>query len=70
MPKQKRILELNPEHAVVTKLQQRFAEDKEDPVIDSYAQLLLGYALIAEGSKPPDPGEFNRLLAELMAGGL
>ena len=67
---QKRILELNPEHAVVTKLQQRFAEDKEDPVIDSYARLLLGYALIAEGSKPPDPGEFNRLLAELMAGGL
>ena len=68
--RQKRILELNPEHAVVTKLQQRFAEDKEDPLIDSYAQLLLGYALIAEGSRPPAPGEFNKLLADLMANGL
>ena len=67
---QKRILELNGGHDVVTKLQGRFAENPDDPLIESYAQLLLGYALIAEGSKPPEPGEFNRLLADLMASGL
>ena len=67
---QKRILELNPEHEVIQKLQARFDENRDDPEIDSYAPLLLGYALLSEGSKLPEPGEFNHLLAELMAKGL
>jgi len=28
--------------------------------------LLLGYALLAEGSKIPEPAKFNRLVVELM----
>ncbi len=70
MGPQKRILELNPEHDIVQKLQARFDENRDDPDLDSYAHLLLGYALLGEGSKLPEPAEFNRLLVDLMAKGL
>jgi molecular chaperone HtpG len=33
---------------------------------EEHSELLLGYALTAEGSQLPDPARFNRLLAELM----
>jgi molecular chaperone HtpG len=66
-PKQRRILELNPEHEIVAGMRERFAKDKADPLLADYAQLLFGYALIAEGSELEDPVRFNRLVAELMA---
>ncbi|HVR29904.1 MAG TPA: molecular chaperone HtpG [Thermoanaerobaculia bacterium] len=70
LPARKRVLELNPAHEVVTKLQARYAEDRRDPRLDDYAYLLLGYALLAEGSELPDPARFNRLLVDLMSRGL
>lgn len=70
IPEQKRVLELNPDHEVIARLEERCEENRDDPVVDDYAHLLLGYALIAEGSELPDPGRFNRLLAELMGKGL
>jgi molecular chaperone HtpG len=66
MPKQQRILELNPEHDILKKLQERFDADKEDAAINDYAHLLYGYALLAEGSDLPDPALYNRLVGELM----
>lgn len=65
-PKQKRIMELNPRHDIVVKMRQRFEKDSSDPKLVKYAELLYGYALLAEGSDLPDPPQFNRLLAELM----
>ncbi len=65
-PKQRRIMELNPKHQIFLKLQDRFQKNAEDPAIGSYAQLLLGYALIAEGSELPDPVRFNQLVAEVL----
>ncbi|HKY30468.1 MAG TPA: hypothetical protein VJM12_21235, partial [Pyrinomonadaceae bacterium] len=65
-PKQKRIMELNPRHEIVAKMRQRFQKDSADPKVGKYAELLYGYALLAEGSDLPDPPQFNRLLAELM----
>ena len=65
-PKQRRILELNPNHPLLHKLHERFEKNKEDPLVGSYADLLLGYALLAEGSELPDPVRFNRLVADLM----
>ena len=69
MPRQKRILELNPKHEIVQKLQDRYEKDAEDPVTAEYAELLYGYATLAEGSELPDPVRFNQLLARLMARG-
>ncbi len=64
--KQKRIMELNPDHAIVTKLKERFEKDSADPLLSDYAELLLGYGLLAEGSPIPDPVRYNQVLADLM----
>lgn len=64
--KQRRIMELNPKHEVFTKMQERFQKDKDDPLLVDSAELLLGYAMLAEGSELPDPVRFNRLLADMM----
>lgn len=65
-PKQRRIMELNPQHQIFSKLQERYAKDKSDAIIGDYAELLLGYALLAEGSELPDATRFNKLVADLM----
>ena len=66
IPASKRILELNPKHPLLEKLHALFDEDKEDPQLGDYAQLLYGQALIAEGGNLPDPGRFGKLVAEVM----
>jgi molecular chaperone HtpG len=65
-PKQRRILELNPNHEIFIKLQERFQQNKEDQPFGEYAELLLGYALLAEGSEIPEPAKFNRRVVDLM----
>ncbi len=64
--RQRRILELNPEHSILKKLQERFAVNPGDPLINDYGELLMGYALLAEGTELPDPVRFNRLMADVM----
>jgi molecular chaperone HtpG len=65
-PRQRRILELNLNHEIFVKLQERFQQNNEDKAIREYAELLLGYPLIAEGSEILEPTKFNRLGGELM----
>jgi molecular chaperone HtpG len=64
--RQRRIMELNPRHAIFIRMLERFQRQKDDVLLVKYAHLLLGYALIAEGSELLDPVEFNRLVAEMM----
>ena len=64
LPAQKRILELNAEHAVVQKLQ---GLDDEGRFAD-WSSLLYDQALLAEGELPNDPAAFSRRLTELMSG--
>jgi len=66
IPKIKRILEVNPDHPVVSKLRDISAGDKDDPRVGMYAELLYGQALIAEGGKLPEGGGFTKRLSELM----
>ena len=61
----KRRLELNPEHAVVKKLEGLRSSDPER--FARHAQVLYGQALLAEGSPLPDPAAFTKLVAELLA---
>lgn len=65
-PKTKRILELNPAHPIIAKLQAIFQENKDDSRLELYADLLLGQAHLAESGEVPDPPAFSRALAELM----
>ena len=67
--KQRRILELNPNHPVVAGLERR-AASADDATVARYAELLFGYACLAEGSEVPDPVRFNASLTELLAEGL
>ena len=43
------------------------AEDKKSPILGDYARLLYGQAILAEAGQLPDPAEFSRLVADLMA---
>src|SRR2546425_223308 len=65
-PKQRRILELNPAHPLLRKLQERFQRENDDALLGDYAELLLGYGLLAEGSELHDPVRFTQLVANLM----
>ena len=65
-PKQKRILEVNGAHDLVKGLQERFDRDKTDPAIRDFAQLLYGYAMLADGTEIDDPGPFNKALEGIM----
>jgi len=69
-PRQRRIMELNPAHRILAGLKERFDHSPDDPLIAEYADLLLGYGLLAEGSELPDTARFNHAVAELMARGL
>lgn len=64
--KQKRILELNPENEFIIKLNRRFTENNSDPLLNDFAQLLFGYALLAEGSEIQDPITFKTAMDSLM----
>ncbi len=64
--KQRWILELNPDHEILTKMEKRFENDKEDPLLTDYSELLLGYAQIAQGSELTDPVIFNQALSKVM----
>lgn len=65
-PKQRRIMELNPQHEIFNRMNARFRQNKDEVELGKYADLLLNYALLAEGSELPDPVAFNQLVAELM----
>ncbi|KZS58731.1 molecular chaperone HtpG [Mycobacterium ostraviense] len=63
VPVGKRILELNPNHPLVTGLRQAHQDRSDDPSLPETAELLYGTALLAEGGTPEDPARFAELLA-------
>lgn len=67
VPKEKRVLELNPDHALVKKLLDLHASDAKSDRVGDLVELLHGQALLAEGSPLPDPARFSKLLARLYA---
>jgi len=68
IPVGKRILELNPKHALVTGLQQaHLSRGTDDPSLGETAELLYGTALLAEGDVPDDPARFAGLLANRLS---
>lgn len=61
--KQKRIMELNPDHELISKMRDR----ADDAVLDDFAEVLYGYALLAEGSELQEPLKFNQALVRVLA---
>ncbi|MBX7456299.1 molecular chaperone HtpG [Mycolicibacterium sp. 3033] len=67
VPVAKRILELNPDHPLVTGLRQAHQDRPDDPAVAETAELLYGTALLAEGGALDDPARFADLLAGRLA---
>lgn len=65
-PRQKRIMELNPDHPLVTRLYERFRANSDDASVGDSMELLFHLALLAEGSEIADPVRLNQLTLELL----
>jgi molecular chaperone HtpG len=64
--KTKRILEVNPQHPLLGKLQAVFVENPADPRIAQAAMLLLGQAHLAESGALPDQAAFSAALVDML----
>ena len=64
--KPKRILEVNPTHPLLDKLQSIYASSQTDPRLEQIAKLLLGQAHLAESGSLPDATSFGQALTEIM----
>jgi len=65
-PKRKRVLELNPSHPLVERLRTLGDAPADHERRREWSELLLGQALLAEGSPLPDPARFSKLVSALM----
>ncbi|WP_150496442.1 molecular chaperone HtpG [Roseibium aquae] len=63
-----RVLELNPDHAIVRKMFERAQKPEagNDALLQDAAHLLLDQARIADGEEPVDPAAFARRMATVM----
>ncbi|MGX1152876.1 molecular chaperone HtpG [Streptomyces albogriseolus] len=64
VPHSKRILELNPDHALVKGLNEAYSEREDRSELTDTAELLYTLAVVAEGGRPKDPARFVRLMAD------
>ena len=67
MLKARRILEINPQHQLFSKLQAVHEKGKDAPEFKDYCKLLYDQALLLEGIMPDDPAAFANKVAEMMA---
>ena len=64
-PRTKRILEINPDHPFIARLAVIHAENAQSLKLKTYAHLLHGQAILAEGGTLPDPGAYSRIVMEV-----
>ncbi|MFG5717870.1 molecular chaperone HtpG [Streptomyces murinus] len=64
VPRAKRILELNPGHALVQGLNEAYTEHGDGTELAETAELLYGLAVLAEGGQLKEPARFVKLMAE------
>ena len=63
----KRILEINPEHALIKAVESLRKENAEAPELVDYAKLLYDLALVGEGAALKNPAKFAKQMGELAA---
>ncbi|MFJ8903821.1 molecular chaperone HtpG [Streptomyces sp. NPDC102351] len=64
VPRSRRVLELNPDHALVKGLNEAYGEREDRSELTDTAELLYTLAVVAEGGRPKDPARFVRLMAD------
>ena len=65
-----RILELNPDHPLVSAMHTLYEKSPADARVDQIASVLYDQATIAEGSRPNDPAGFAKRINDLIMGGI
>ena len=66
-----RVLEINPDHVLITKLSEKTKKTEGiDPIVEEAAFLLLDQAHIVEGEPISDPLAFSKRMAAVMAKGI
>jgi molecular chaperone HtpG len=63
----KRVLEINPTHALIQAVEAAFKADAEDPELAANAQLLYELAMVGEGAALKNPAKFAKQMGELAA---
>src|SRR5919106_402634 len=66
----KRVLEINPKHALIKEMAARATDDGQKQALGDLAELLLDQARIVEGEPVPDPGAFSRRMSAFLTKGL
>lgn len=66
LPKQKRILELNPQHPVIKNIAEQLKGQEPDDRVKQWIHLLHDQALLAEGSPVEDPSRFTKTITDLL----
>ena len=69
-PGTERILELNPEHELIKKLNERHTDESHRDLVDDYLAVLRDQALLAEGAPIKDHGSFAKRVQQLMGSAL
>ena len=68
VPEVKRILEINPNHPVIEKMNKIFESDEKNSKVSDFSELLHNQALLTEGVAVKDPVRFSKLITDLMIG--
>ena len=68
VPEVKRILEINPDHPVIEKMNKIFESDNKNSKVSDFSELLHNQALLTEGVAVKDPVRFSKLITDLMIG--
>ncbi len=66
IPKQQKILELNPNHPLIDVLNNLYTKDKESPLFNEYVDIIYEQALLTEGAQLKDPLSFAIRISDLM----
>src|SRR5207247_9308631 len=66
VPQQKRVLEINPDHAVIRRMRELSEGTGNEARVAALCTLLYDQALVAEGRPPSDPTRFARQVTKLL----
>lgn len=69
-PEVKRVLELNMDHLLLSKIKAIYEKDRNDPLLKDYSMLLYDLAVVSEGGKLDNPSRFTKMVGDLMSGAL
>ena len=70
IPKQKRIFELNKDHAVIQKVLELAGKESSSEELEEYTNILYNQALLVEGSPIQDPSGFAQKVTKLLQNSL